>query len=868
MLEKIINRSIDDISIVDEMENSFIDYAMSVIVSRAIPDVRDGLKPVHRRILYAMYGLEMLHNKNFKKSARAVGEVIAKYHPHGDSSVYEAMVRMAQPFSLRYPLIWGQGNFGSIDGDSAAAMRYTEAKLKKISGLILRDIKANTVDFQPNYDGSEQEPEVLPAAIPNLLLNGSTGIAVGMATSIPPHNLTEIVKAAIKLASNPEATITDLMEDVLGPDFPTGGIICNREELPLIYSTGKGRIIVRAKTEIKTDLIKGTSRIIITEIPYMLNKANLIIKIADLVKAKTINTISEIRDESNREGIRVIIKFKKEAVPEVELNRLFKLTQLQTNFPVNILALVNHRPKILTLKTALQNYIDHQIEVLKRKINFYLIRDEKRKHILEGLMIALKSIDAVIKTIKESKTTEQAVNNLIEKFEVTEIQAKAILEMRLQRLTGLEQENLTTEINRLVEEITKYQLILSSKEAQTAEIIKMFEEIIEQFGDERRTEIPDHSLFDIVDEDLIPQEDIVITLTKEGYVKRIRTDEYRLQHRGGTGSKGITTNDDDFVKEILVTKTHTDILFFTTTGKTYRLRGHQIPNQGKQSKGQPIINLIPIDKKQNEKVTAMIAVDNYKQHNFVFITKNGMIKKTAGKEYQLVNRSGKIAIKLRADDELIGIRLVDEQADVDIILGKNNGKAIRFSVNKIRNIGRNSYGVKGINTNDKSKVVDYAIANKDELILSISELGFGKMTDIEEYRKQGRGGKGVITINVKKAGQLIGLRSVKLNENLITISNKGTILRTKISEISHSARNTKGVTIVRLREDEKIVAISTIGEDLNNQDEEFTINKAVRNNEAINENFRLQDVFENDELDLESNVDANPDTKGDNGTNI
>lgn len=800
--------TIKSISISKEMESSFIDYAMSVIVSRAIPDARDGLKPVHRRIIYAMYGLDMVHNRAFKKSARAVGEVIAKYHPHGDSSVYEALVRMAQPFSLRYPLVWGQGNFGSIDGDSAAAMRYTEAKLHKITVLLTNDLKKNTVDFQLNYDDSEQEPKVLPATIPNLLLNGSTGIAVGMATSIPPHNLEEVMKAAIALAKNPELETKELMNFVKAPDFPTAGIIVNANDIPQIYATGKGRIIVRSRTEVIFDEIKNKGKIIITEIPYMVNKSNLILKIADLVKGKTLESISDIRDESSRKGIRIVIKLKRGYIPEVELNKLFKLTQLQSNFPVNMIALVNERPKLLSLKSALNQYIDHQIDILLRKTSFSLEKDEARKHILEGMEIALKDITKIINLIKSSKTNAEATKKLIETIKLSELQAKAILEMRLQRLTGLEQANIVDEIKILSKQIENNNLILNDKEVRTEQIIKMIKEIINKYGDKRLTEISTNTLHLINDEDLIPMEDIAITLTKNGYIKRIPIKQYRAQNRGGQGSRGVTTNDGDYVTDIIIANTHTDIMFFSSLGKVYRLRAHSIPQLGKIAKGLPIINLIDVNK--NEKINTAISISNYDDTNLFFVTKNGIIKKTSASDFQRVNKNGKIAISLRPDDQLLKVSAIPNNEEVEIVLGNKNGKAIRFKTSQLRTLGRTASGFRGMNVGVDGEIVDYGVSINGANILSVSENGFGKITPTNQYRLQTRGGKGVKTINTLKAGKLIGLRAVQGDEELLLITNHGTVIRVALSQVSKSSRNTKGVTIISPKHGEKIVSIATI----------------------------------------------------------
>lgn len=808
---KFKDENIQDISISNEMESSFIDYAMSVIVSRAIPDARDGLKPVHRRILYAMYGLEMTHNKAFKKSARAVGEVIAKYHPHGDVAVYEAMVRMAQDFSLRYPLVWGQGNFGSVDGDSAAAMRYTEAKLKKISSLLLEDIKKETVEFQENYDGSELEPKVLPGKFPNLLVNGTTGIAVGMATSIPPHNLIEVLNAAEALLKNNDLDSTDLLEFVLAPDFPTGGILVNIDEIPEAYKTGRGRAIVRAKTNIIFDEVKNQGTIIISEIPYMVNKSVLILKIADLVKNKTIESIADIKDESNRKGMRIVIKLKKGYIPEVELNKLFKLTALQSNFAINILALINDRPETLNLKDAISAYNNHQIEILINKTNFELKKAISRKHILEGLNIALENIDNVIELIKASSDNADALNKLITKYKLTEVQGKSILEMKLSRLTGLERNNLYEEIEKLDVLIKDFNLVINNEEEQINRILTMFTNIKETYGDARRTEISEISITNIDDEDLIPRQDVVVTISKKGYIKRLPIEEYRVQNRGGTGSRGAGTSDGDYINDIIITNTHTDLLFFTSLGKVFRIRGHQIPQLGKTAKGLPIVNLIQI-KQGKEEIKSIISMDSYENIELLFVTKKGLVKKTYASVFKRINKNGKKAITLREKDQLIGVIPIPSDKESEILIGNSNGKAIRFKSEAVRSMGRTASGVKGI-TIDKGEVVDFASSANGNLILSVSENGFGKLTDITDYRLTSRGGKGVITINTSKAGKLVALSSVNGNEDLMIITNKGTVIRTELSQISKFSRNSKGVTIVKLRENEKIASLSIVKSD-------------------------------------------------------
>ncbi|AHK22700.1 DNA gyrase subunit A [Candidatus Hepatoplasma crinochetorum Av] len=820
-LEKNYQEDIKEISIVKEMESSFIDYAMSVIVSRAIPDARDGLKPVHRRILYAMYGLDMNYSKSFKKSARAVGEVIAKYHPHGDSAVYDSLVRMAQTFSLRYPLVKGQGNFGSIDGDSAAAMRYTEAKLAKISNLMLEDINKQTVDFQENYDGSETEPTVLPSKIPNLLLNGSTGIAVGMATSIPPHNINEILNGAILLLNDKEIEIHNLLDIISGPDFPTGGIIVNKNDLLNVYQTGRGRIVIRSKVEIN----EAKDEAIVTEIPYMINKSLLIERIAELVKNGQISSISDLRDESNREGIRIVIKFKKYADVKVEVNKLYKLTQLQSSFAVNLLALKNSRPKLFNLKELLEIYIDHQLEVLLKKAKFLLKKALDRLEILEALKKALSNIDNVIKKIKASKTTDIAINNLINLLKINNNQAKAILEMRLQRLTGLEISNLNQEFTRINLEIKNLEEIISSKDRQKQELIKLFNEIKEKYGDKRLTKISLEDYTTITDENLIEQKDIIITLSNKGYIKRLEVDEYNLQKRGGIGSRGAKTSDNDFISTIIFANTHLDLLFFTSFGKVYRLKGYEVRKYSKNAKGIPIVNIIKnIDDHNGERVEDIVAIKDYQKYDFIFFTKNGLIKKTSADEFTRININGKKALKLTEKDRLIGVTKIPKNEIIDIIIGNQAGKAVRFKSNQIRTMGRVTQGVKGIDSSG-GNVVGFATSNNGNLILSISERGFSKLTNLNEYRLTKRAAKGVKTLNIEKAGRLIGLKTVLGNEDLMIIKDDGTIIRTNVSNISQSGRNTKGVTTIKLREENKITGITIVRDIEDNILEE---NKAVK----------------------------------------
>lgn len=854
-MEKEKNLSLIDIS--KEMESSFIDYAMSVIVSRAIPDVRDGLKPVHRRILYAMSDLEMHYNKSFKKSAKVVGEVIAKYHPHGDAAVYDAMVRLAQTFSLRYPLILGQGNFGSIDGDSAAAMRYTEAKLQKISGLLLRDLKKDTVKFQENYDGSEKEPKTLPSLIPNLLINGSTGIAVGMATSIPPHNIVEVLNAAKALSKNSLLTIIDLMKYVKAPDFPTKGIIVNKSEIFSAYNSGRGRVIVRARTNIEFDEKGNYGKIIITEIPYMVNKSNLILKIADLVRAKVINSISDIRDESNRKGIRVVIKLKRGYIPVVELNKLFKLTQLQSSFPINMLALVDDRPVVLDLKKVIEIYIDYQILILIRKTKYLFEKAKSKKHILEGLNIALGSIDEIISLIKLSSDNKEAISKLMKNFSLSELQSKAILDMKLQRLTGLERKSLQKEIEELEKNIKEYERILDSKEAQIEEINIIFDKIISEFGDDRLTEISDDIVGNIEDEDLIPQEEVVVTLTNNGYIKRLPVNQYKVQNRGGQGFKGITTNEDDYVQNILITNTHTDLMFFTSLGKVYKLRAHQIPQFGKTAKGFPIVNLIKTAK--NEVVKSLISVSSYKDFDILFVTKKGIVKKTNATNFKKVNKNGKIAISLKEKDELLGVLQIPSNEESYILLGNSNGKAIKFKASDVRAMGRTASGVKGMNI-DRGIIIDYASSVYGKLVLSISRKGFGKLTNLDDYRLIKRGGKGIMTINTKLAGALVSLKVVNGEEDLMIMTNNGTIIRTSLEQVKKKGRNTKGVKLIDIKEKENISSVEVItsnkliDKEIKKQSDEIKLSQD-QNSEKVYEQEKAL-VEEIESLTAEFNVDV------------
>lgn len=807
---------VKEINISQEMRTSFIDYAMSVIVSRALPDVRDGLKPVHRRILYAMNDLGMTAEKAYKKSARIVGEVIGKYHPHGDSAVYDTMVRMAQDFSYRYELVDGHGNFGSVDGDAAAAMRYTEARMSKISMEMVRDIKKNTINFGDNYDGSEEEPLVMPARFPNLLVNGASGIAVGMATNIPPHQLGEVIDGVLALSENPELTVSDLMEYIPGPDFPTAGEILGRSGIRKAYETGRGTITLRAKTEIE-EQPNGKQTILVHELPYQVNKAKLIEKIAELVRDKRIEGISDIRDESDRNGMRIVIEVRRDANANVLLNNLYKHTALQTSFGINMLALVSGTPRVLNLKECLYYYLEHQKEVIRRRTQFDLEKAEKRAHILEGLRIALDHIDEIIELIRGSQTTEEAKNGLIERFKLSEEQAQAILDMRLQRLTGLERDKIEGEYQDLVKLIAELQAILADEEKVLEIIREELNAIKEKFNDERRTVIS-MDLQNIEDEDLIPQKNIVITITHNGYIKRLPIETYRLQKRGGRGIQGMGTNEDDFVEQLLTTNTHHTVLFFTNKGKVYRLKGYEIPEFGRTAKGIPIINLLQIE--QDETVSAVIPVETFDtEHYLFFTTKCGISKRSDLASFAHIRKGGLIAVNLREEDELIGVRLTD--GEQDIIMGTRNGKAIRFHESDVRVMGRTATGVKGITLGDNDEVVGMGILEGEEDILVVTENGYGKRTPAGDYRVQTRGGKGLITCNITdKNGPIVALKPVSIEDDLMIISVSGVIIRTEVNGISVTGRNTQGVKVIRVNEGEKVATVARIMKDEDEEENE------------------------------------------------
>jgi DNA gyrase subunit A len=807
------------VDINNEMKKCYIDYAMSVIVGRALPDVRDGLKPVHRRILYSLQGLGLTPEKGYRKCARIVGDVLGKYHPHGDSSVYDALVRMAQDFSMRYMLVDGHGNFGSVDGDSAAAMRYTEAKMNKISVEILRDINKNTVDFMPNFDGEEQEPVVLPSRFPNLLVNGSSGIAVGMATNIPPHNLGEIIDGTVMLIDNPEVSVLDLMTKIKGPDFPTGGIIMGKAGIRAAYETGKGKIVVRAEAEIEEE--NGRHRIIVTEIPYQVNKAKLIENIAELVKDKKITGISDLRDESDREGMRIVIELKKDANPSVVLNLLYKHTKLQDTFGVIMLALVDNEPRVLNLKEILSNYIAFQKEVVTRRTIFDLNKAEARAHILEGLKIALDNIDEVISIIRNSKTTEIAKNTLMERFSLSEKQSQAILEMRLRRLTGLERDKIEEEYNELMELIEYLNSILASEEKLLGVIKDELIEIKNKYSDERRSKI-EKVVNEIDIEDLIQEEEVVITLTNSGYIKRIPSDTYSAQRRGGKGIQAMTTKEDDFVEHIMITSTHSDVLFFTNRGRVYKLRAYEIPEAGRQAKGTNIINLIAIE--QDEKIQTVLTVADGKKEGFLFMgTKQGIVKKTHISEFKNLRKNGLIAISLKDGDELLKVK--NTYGDANIIVVTQNGYAVRFNEQDVRPMGRTASGVKAINLKNDDIAVCMDIAVDDEELLVISENGFGKRTPIKEYKVQNRGGIGLITYKIsEKTGKLVGATVCKADDELMLINSSGVAIRINVSDISVTSRSAMGVTLMRTTDSEKVVAIAKI---LNNDDEKEEIDSEV-----------------------------------------
>lgn len=793
------------IRIEEEMKNSYIDYAMSVIVMRALPDVRDGLKPVHRRILYAMHEAGMTPNKAYKKSARIVGEVLGKYHPHGDSSVYDATVRMAQDFSTRYLLVDGHGNFGSVDGDSAAAMRYTEVRMSRVAEAMLSDIEKDTVDFVPNYDESLKEPKVLPAKIPNLLVNGSSGIAVGMATNIPPHNLGEVIDGLVLMIDNPEVSIQELMMAIKGPDFPTGGLVLGREGIRQAYTTGRGVVKMRAQARTEK-MSNGKYRILVSELPYQVNKARLIERIADLVRDKAIDGITDLRDESDRNGMRIVIELRRDVNSDVILNQLYKHTQMQETFGIIMLALVDGRPRVLNLHEVLYYYLEHQKDVIVRRTKFELAKAQARAHILEGLKIALDHLDAVITTIRQSKTVDVARAALMDGFDLSEKQSQAILDLRLQRLTGLEREKIEDEYKEILKTIEWLESILADDQ-KVLNIIK--EELLEmkrRFGDERRTVITsDVSKLDL--EDLIAEEDVVITVTHDGYIKRLPVDTYRNQKRGGRGVTGMGTKEEDFLEHLFVTTTHNNILFFTNRGRVYRLKSYEIPEASRTARGTSIVNLVPMEK---EKITAVIPVKEFSDKMFLFMaTQNGIVKKTELTEYDTARRGGLIAISLDEDDDLIGVKLTNGQQN--IIMGTKEGLAITFQETDVRNMGRATRGVIGIRLNSTDKVVGMDTIRKDSEVLTVTAEGYGKRTPVTEYRPQTRGGKGVINFKVtEKTGEVVGLKVVRQNQELMLITGGGIVIRMDANTISVISRNTQGVKLMRTEEDDKVVALAVV----------------------------------------------------------
>ncbi len=811
------SENIREVNISKEMRTSFLDYAMSVIVSRALPDVRDGLKPVQRRILYSMSDLGITSDKPYKKSARIVGDVIGKYHPHGDSAVYDTMVRMAQDFNFRYPLVDGHGNFGSIDGDSAAAMRYTEARMSKIAMELLRDINKDTIDFQPNYDEQEKEPVVLPARFPNLMVNGTMGIAVGMATNIPPHQLGEVIDGILALSKNPDITLDELMEHIKGPDFPTGGLILGKKGIRKAYETGKGSLTLRAKVHIE-EIGNGKQAIIVTEIPYQVNKARLIEKIAELAREKRIEGITALRDESDRDGMRIVMELRRDANANVILNNLYKHTSLQTTFGVNNLALVNGQPKLLSLKEMLNHYLEHQKEIIRRRTAYDLRKAEARAHILEGLRIALDHIDEVINLIRNSQTTEIAREGLMTRFSLSEKQAQAILDMRLQRLTGLERDKIEEEYAQLQEQIAEYKAILASEERILEIIRDELLEIKEKYNDERRTEIVPGGDLDIEDEDLIPEEQVVITLTHNGYIKRLPISTYRTQKRGGRGIQGMGTNEDDFVEHLITTSTHDTILFFTNKGKVYKSKGYNIPEYNRTAKGLPVINLLELDK--DESINAMIPVKGLIEDAYLFFaTKNGIVKRSLLEDYANIRNNGLIALYLRDGDELISVRLTD--GTKDIAIATKNGMLIRFPETDVRTMGRTATGVKGISLDDDDEVIGMDILEDDQDVLVVTENGYGKRTSADQYRPQKRGGKGLKTCNIQeKNGPLVAMKTVTEEDDVMIITDTGVLIRMAVTDISQIGRIAIGVKLIRLDEESKVSAVAIVEKEDDVEDEE------------------------------------------------
>ena len=800
-----------DVNLTSEMKTSFIDYAMSVIVARALPDVRDGLKPVHRRILYGMNELGVSPDKPHKKSARITGDVMGKYHPHGDYSIYEAMVRMAQWWSYRYMLVDGHGNFGSMDGDGAAAQRYTEARMSKIALEMLRDINKNTVDFVDNYDASEREPLVLPARFPNLLVNGATGIAVGMATNIPPHNLGETIDAVKLMMDNPEVTTRELMEVLPGPDFPTGALVMGKSGIHKAYETGKGSIVLRSRTEIEVTK-SGRERIVVTEFPYMVNKTKVHEHIVRLVQEKRIEGITAVRDESNREGVRFVIEVRRDASANVILNNLFKMTQMQTNFGFNMLAIQNGVPKILSLRQILGAYIEHQKEVVTRRTIFDKEKAEARAHILEGLLIALDHIDEVIRIIRNSQTDAEAQAELMAKFKLSERQSQAILDMRLRRLTGLERDKIQSEYDDLVALIADLADILAKPERVATIIKEELEEVKRKFGDARRTELMIGEVLSLEDEDLIEETDVLITLSNKGYIKRLDQAEFTAQKRGGRGVQGTGVKDDDFVRELVSTSTHDHLLFFTNKGRVYRLKGYEIPEYGRTAKGLPIVNLLKLDEGESIQTIINVEQDRSDEAYLFFTTRQGLVKRTNVAEFSNIRQNGLKALNLRDEDELINVFLTD--GNTDVIIGTKYGYSVRFNEAVVRNMGRSATGVRGVNLREGDKVVGASVVTDQDEVLIITEKGYGKRTIASEYPTKGRGGKGIKTANItEKNGALAGLLTVKGDEDLMIITDTGVMIRTGVANISQTGRSTQGVKVMRLDQDAKIVTFTTVQPD-------------------------------------------------------
>ena len=830
MAEQDMPNRITDVNLTSQMKNSFLDYAMSVIVSRALPDVRDGLKPVQRRILYGMNELGVTPDKPYKKSARIVGDVMGKFHPHGDSSIYEGLVRMAQYFSYRYMLVDGHGNFGSVDGDGAAAMRYTEAKMSKIAVEMLRDINKNTVDFHDNYDGTEKEPDVLPARFPNLLVNGASGIAVGMATNIPTHNLGEVINGLHMLMNNPDITTEGLMKAIPGPDFPTGGVVMGKSGIRKAYETGRGTIIVRAKVDIEEQK-NGKQRIIVHEIPYMVNKAKLIERIAELARNKDIDGITDVNDETDRDGMRIVIDVRRDASAEVILNNLYKMTLMQTTFNFNMLAIVNGAPKILSLKQILQYYLEHQESVVRRRTEFELKKAQNRAHIVAGLRIALDHIDEIINIIRNSQTSEVAKNELMNNYGLSDRQAQAILDMRLVRLTGLEREKIEDEYQKLMTAIADYKDILAHRERINQIIYDELMEIQKRFGDERRTELQVGDITNIEDEDLIEEEDIIVALTHNGYIKRLPVDEFKSQHRGGRGVKGMGVHKDDFIEQLISSSTHDMLLFFTNSGKVYSMKGYEVPEYGRAAQGIPIINLLGINNK--EKISAVINVShetNDDDKYLFFTTKLGTVKRTAVTEFKNIRSNGLKALNLHENDELIDVEVISE--DQPMIIGTHNGYALSFKSSVVRSMGRSAAGVRGIRLRDEDYVIGAAPLNSDSKVLVISENGFGKQTPASEYPIKGRGGLGVKTVNVTaKNGPLVGLATVNGDEDIMLVTDQGVIIRFGIESVSQTGRSAVGVHLIKMDNGARVATIAKVDKEVDEETEEVTNNSSQEENQ-------------------------------------